>query len=65
MSVHRVLAGFRSPDQDFVNEGVEADTLPARLLADLLEHASIDADRDQSARLITQRAATGSPLAFA
>jgi len=46
------------PSQDFVDEGLIPDSASTCFLAELIEHTRIDANRDQAARLITERRPT-------
>ena len=41
--------------QHFVDQRLVSDAAPARFLAELLEHARIDTDRDQLARFVAER----------
>jgi hypothetical protein len=49
------------PSEDFVNKGLISDAAPACFFAELFEDSGIDSDRDQLARLITERRPADAP----
>ena len=52
------------PSQDFVDKGLIPDAASTCFLAELIEHARIDANRDQLARFIAKGRATDAPHRF-
>ena len=49
------------PSQDFINKGLIPDAASTCFLAELIEHARIDSNRDQLARFVAERRATDAP----
>ena len=46
------------PSEEFVHDGLISDAAAACFLAELIEHARVDSDRNQLARLIAERRPT-------
>jgi hypothetical protein len=49
------------PSQDFVDKGLIPDAAPTCFLTELIEHARIKSNRDQTARFIAKGRATDAP----
>jgi hypothetical protein len=49
------------PSEDFVDEGLIPDAAPACFLTELIEHSSIDSNRNDLARFVAERRPTDAP----